>query len=685
MSAETAVPARTAAAWSAPELDPLAGRAGSLPVRVVVIALTLIATFLAINQLFNLQLLVGLVLLDNRYLYGLAGLFLAQAFLLRPAHGGAPKEQAPWYDWLLAAAALATSAYFLWNGERIVMEGWEYAAPRPAVIVGVVLWLLILEATRRSGGVALFVVVLLFSLYPPLADLLPGPIAGHPQPLADTIAYHMVSEESSFGIPMRAFGQLVIGFIIFGAALQYTGAGSFFNDMALGLVGTLRGGAAKVAIIASGFMSSMSGSVVSNVMTTGVVSIPAMKRTGFGAPYAAGVEACASTGGVLTPPVMGATAFVMASFLGIPYVEIALAAAIPALLFYFALFVQIDAYAARRGLRGIDRRELPGLRQTLARGWTYLAVFAVLVFFLVAARQETLAPFYATLALLLVNQVLPGRRLDGLGLARLVVGVGRALAELAAVLLGVGLIIGAFSVTGLAGTLVNDLLFLAGDATLVLLVMGALTSFVFGMGMTVTACYIFLAIVLAPALTRAGLDPLAVHLFIMYWGMLSYITPPVALGAFAAATIAQTGPMRAGLEAMRLGGIIYLVPFFFVLNPALIGHGAPFEVAVVLMTAVVGIGLIGAALQGYVTGLGRLSQGLGGAVVRLALLAGGFCLTVPGGGELGLDQAWLFVAGLAMATPALVCVHVANRRREVPEHSGCADLETAKARLDEPA
>jgi TRAP transporter 4TM/12TM fusion protein len=684
MSAGTVAPARTTAASSAAELDPLAGRARSFPVRAVVIGLTLVAVFLAINQLFNLQLFVGLVLLDNRYLYGLAGLFLAQAFLLRPAYGGAPKERAPWYDWLLAASALGTAGYFLWNGERILMEGWEYAAPTPAVIVGAALWLLVLEATRRCGGAALFVVVLLFSLYPPVAGLLPGPIAGHPQPLPDTIAYHMVSEESSFGIPMRAFGQLVIGFIIFGAALQHTGAGSFFNDLALGLVGTLRGGAAKVAIIASGFMSSMSGSVVSNVMTTGVVSIPAMKRTGFGAPYAAGVEACASTGGVLTPPVMGATAFVMASFLGIPYVEIAVAAAIPALLFYFALFVQIDAYAARRGLRGIDRRELPGLGRTLERGWTYLAVFAVLIFFLVAARQETLAPFYATLALLLVNQVLPGRRLDRLGLARLVIGVARALAELAAVLLGVGLIIGAFSVTGLAGTLVNDLLFLAGDATLVLLLMGALTSFIFGMGMTVTACYIFLAIVLAPALTRAGLDPLAVHLFIMYWGMVSYITPPVALGAFAAATIAQTGPMRAAFEAMRLGGIIYLVPFFFVLNPALIGHGAPFEVAVVLVTAMVGICLIGAALQGYVTGIGPLSKGLVGAGLRLLMIVGGLCFAAPGGGELGLDQAWLFIAGLTMATPALVCVHVANRRREVPEHSDRADLE-AKARVDEPA
>jgi TRAP transporter 4TM/12TM fusion protein len=650
--ANAALPGADAAAAER-EADPLAGRARSLPVRATVIVLTLVATLLAINQLFNLQFLIGAVLLDNRYLYALAAIFLAELFLLLPAYGGASRERAPWYDWLLAAVSLLLCGYFAWNGERILMEGWEYAAPDVAIAASIALWLLILEATRRAGGAVIFVVVLLFSLYPPVADLLPGPIAGFPRPLLDTLAYHVVSEESSFGIPMRAFGELVIGFIIFGAALQHTGAGVFFNNLALGLVGTLRGGAAKVAIFASGFMGSMSGSVVSNVLTTGVVSIPAMKRTGFAPAYAAGVEACASTGGVLTPPVMGTTAFVMASFLGVPYVEIALAAAIPALLYYFALFVQIDAYAARRGLRGIDRRELPSLGRTVRDGWIYIFVFAILIFFLVVTRQETLAPFYATAALLVVNQIMPGHRLGWLGCARLITGVGQSLAELVAVLLGVGLIIGAFSVTGLAGTLVNDLLFLAGDATLVLLLMGALTSFVFGMGMTVTACYIFLAIVLAPALTRAGLDPLAVHLFIMYWGMVSYITPPVALGAFAAATIARTGPIRAGLEATRLGSILYFVPFFFVLNPALIGHGAPLEVAYVIVTAVLGIFLIGAALQGYVAGMGAVPAGVVGATVRLLMFAGGLCFAVPGGGELGLDQAQLFVFGVALAAPAL--------------------------------
>ncbi len=215
---------------------------------------------------------------------------------------------------------------------------------------------------------------------------------------------------------------------------------------------------------------------------------------------------------------------------------------------------------------------MPSLRDAGREGWPYLLVFGLLIFLMVAWRMDTLAPFYATALLLVINQLLRRHRFTLKTAGDLIVGVGRALAELTAVLLGVGLIVGAFSATGLAGTLVNELIFLAGNSTLALLLMGALTAFVFGMGMTVTACYIFLAVVLAPALEQAGLNQLAVHLFILYWGMVSYITPPVALGAFAAATMAGAGPMRTGLEAMRLGGVIYVAPFFFVLNLYIFHH-----------------------------------------------------------------------------------------------------------------
>ncbi|MGG7568615.1 TRAP transporter permease [Rhodovulum sp. DZ06] len=631
--------------------EPVAGQPVlTRPARIAIGAAAALAVALAAHQLFNWQ-IFGLVLLQGLYLYSLAAIFLAAAFLAFPMR---PEKGTGIFDWILSALALGACLWFAFHAEQSLEMGWEYAAPPEAQYASILLWALILEGTRRAGGFTLFLIVAVFSVYPTFAEHVPDPLSGFSQPFMDAIPYHILSSESAFGIPMRAFGNLVIGFILFGAVLQRTGGGAFFNDLALALVGNFRGGAAKVAIFASGFMGSMSGSVISNVLTTGAVSIPAMKRTGFSAKYAAATEACASTGGVLMPPIMGATAFVMASFLSRPYVDIAVAAAIPSFLFYFGLFAQIDAYAAKRGLKGLAPGEAPKLGETVMKGWPYVTVFGVLIFMMTALRMDTLAPFYATALLLVLNQLLPGHRLSLRSAGEMIVGVGRSLAELVAVLLGVGLIVGAFSATGLAGTLVNELIFMAGDSTIALLLMGALTAFIFGMGMTVTACYIFLAVVLAPALEQAGLNQLAVHLFILYWGMVSYITPPVALGAFAAATMAGAGPMKAGFEAMKLGGVIYLAPFFFVLNPALIGEAPAGEVALSLTAAVIGVWCIAASLQGHISLMGDLPGGAIGGGLRVMLFVGGLFLAAPGGGETGLSHWTLIAIGAALALPPFV-------------------------------
>lgn len=630
--------------------------------RAVATALGTGGILLAVNQHFNLQFLVGAVVLDNRYLFLLAALFIPVVFLGFPGwrrrHPGIPA-----IDWLLAGLAAGLFAWLAAAADDILLEGWEYAAPPRARLVSILTWTIVIEATRRTGGLAIALIVLAVSLHPTVADVMPGPISGIATPFADAMGFHILSTESAFGIPMRAFGDLVVGFIVFGVAMNHTGAGAFFNDLAFALVGRWRGGAAQVAVISSGLQGSISGSVISNVISSGVVTIPAMRRTGFAPATAAGVEAVASTGGVLMPPVMGSTAFVMASFLGVPYVEVSLAAAIPALLFYFGLVVQIDGYAARRHLGRIEEADIPAARDTLARGWPFIAVFALLVWAMLRENQENLAPWFATALMLAINQALPGRRLGMVQLARFVSDCARALAELVAILLGVGLIVGAFAMTGMAGTLANDLVFLAGDSTLVLLVMGALTSFVFGMGMTVTACYIFLAITLAPALVRGGLDPLAVHLFIMYWGMVSFITPPVALAAFAAASVGQAGPMRTGFEAMRLGATIYLVPFFFVLNPALILKGAPWEVALVIATAVVGIVLFGSALQGYLVGFGAIRASVTGRAARLLLAVSGITFALPGGELVGASHVTLATAAVALAAAALGLLRLGGAAR----------------------
>ncbi|MZR31417.1 TRAP transporter permease [Sneathiella litorea] len=603
--------------------------------RAILIAVTLIVVGLAINQLFNFRFFVGHTWLDNEYQYALVGLLVPLVFLIFPASGKATFEKVPWYDTVLAAATFGLVLFFFVNAEKIIDNGWEMGAPNNIIIPGFFLWLLILEATRRAGGTALVVIVTLISLYPLYADIMPGPISGLSSSLSDTVAYHTLSAESMLGIPLRALANLVIGFLVFGVALTQTGGGKFFIDLAFAALGHVRGGPAKVAIFSSGLMGSMSGSVISNVITTGVMTIPAMRKTGFRPSYAAGVEACASTGGVLMPPIMGSTAFIMAVFLNIPYITIAVAAIIPSVLYYLALFIQIDAYAARHNMPGLPRDQLPKLGETFRQGWHFVAVFILLIVMLVYLQQEVLAPFYATALLLVINQIFSSNRWGMNEFWEFVLATGKLLAEIAAILVGVGLIVGALSITGMAGTLVNDLIFMAGGDILVLLFMGAVTSFIMGIGMTVTAAYIFLAIVLAPALVQGGLDPLSVHLFILYWGMVSFITPPVALGAFAAASIAGANPMRTGFEAMRLGSIIYFVPFFFVLDPAFIFRGELSQTAILFVSAVAGVVLIASSLQGYLVWIGNLHRhAVLGWPIRGLILIGGLALATPGGSDL---------------------------------------------------
>ncbi|MEQ8805748.1 MAG: TRAP transporter fused permease subunit [Rhodospirillales bacterium] len=599
--------------------------------RAVVIALTTAACLLSVNHIFNLGFLTGHVLLDNQYQYALVGLLVPIVFLIFPATAKGDMNRIPWWDAVLAVLFFATVLFFFVQGEHIVDKGWEMGAPQAETWAGYLLWLMVLEGTRRAGGMALFAIVVTISLYPLYADSMPGPISGLSSTLADTAAYHIMSNESILGLPMQALANLVIGFLIFGVALTRTGGGRFFIDLAFSVLGHVRGGPAKVAIFASGLMGSMSGSVISNVITTGVMTIPAMRRTGFRASYAAGVEACASTGGVLMPPVMGATAFIMAVFLNVPYIDIAIAAIVPSILFYLGLFMQIDAYAARRKMPGMRREDLPDLKRTLKDGWYFIFVFVLLIVMLVYLKREVFAPYYATVLLILITQAVSLVKCGWRVLRDFAAAVGVLLAEITAILAGVGLIVGALSISGMAGTLVNDLLFLAGGNTLVLLAMGALTSFVLGIGMTVTAAYIFLAIVLAPALIQGGLNPMAVHLFILYWGMVSYITPPVALGAYAAASVAGANAMRTGFEAMRLGSIIYFVPFFFVLDPAFILDAGWGRIVYVGIEAAIGTVMIAGALQGYLIGVGDLTRHpLLAWPARVLVFAAGLLMATPG-------------------------------------------------------
>jgi TRAP transporter 4TM/12TM fusion protein len=597
--------------------------------QAVFVLSTLTGLGLAVNQLFNLRFFAGVVLLENCYLYLLLATFFAPAFLLFPA-GPRAARRVPWYDALLFAAALGACGYFAGNAERMVREAWEFSAPTTAVAIGVGLWALLLEGARRTGGAALAGLLLLFSLYPTYAGALPGPIAGVSLTFADTIRYQTGSVEAVLGIPMRVFGTLLIGFILFGVALNVTGAGRFFTDIAMALLGTVRGGTAKVALVASGLFGMISGSAVSNVLATGVVTIPAMKRTGFRPETAAAVEANASSGGVLTPPVMGAVAFVMASVLSVPYVTVAAAAAVPALLFYLSLFLQVDGYAARHGIRGLPRAELPSLRATLGGGWFYVLAFGLLVFLLVRLRLEALAPFWATGALAVLALVRPDTRWTPARLRAFVLSSGAILTELVTVLASVGLLIGGLTVTGVIGTITSDLVRIAGGSVSALVLMTAVGCFVLGTGLTITAAYIFLAVMVAPALIQQGLHPLSVHLFILYWAVLSEITPPVALSVVTAASLAGAPVMRSMVESMRFGAVKYALPFFFVYNPALVlqDSSGP-RIVELLAGAVVGLGLVAYTLQGYLPAVGVLGRTAAGRLVRGVLLGAGLLLAIP--------------------------------------------------------
>ena len=638
----------------------------SLPRRYLLLTVTatLLSILAAIYIIFNLGSQVGYVPLETQYFYLLLTVLLPTVFILFPIRRTlTTRSSVPVYDLVLALAAFGIGGYFTFNGNAIIDEGWEYAAPDLAIYFSFAYWLIVLDALRRTGGTAVFVVAAVFSVYPVIAHLAPGFLEGAQNDWSFTATYHVFGTESIVGIPIDAFANLVIGFLVFGVALQYTGGGAFFLNLAFALLGRYRGGPAKVAIFGSGLMGSMSGSVITNVLTTGVMTIPAMKRVGFSPAYAGGVEACASTGGTLLPPIMGATAFVMAVFLEIPYTEILIAAIIPSILYYFGLFMQIDAYAARHQLSGLPESELPKVGEVIREGWYFVAVFVLLIVMLVGMQREAQAPFYATGALLVINQLAKVHRWDMASAIAFLMGIGRLFAELAAMLAGVGLIIGALSLTGKVGTLAFDLVRLAGDSTMLLLVMGAVTSFVLGIGMTVTAAYLFLAITLAPALATGGLDPLAIHLFMLYWAMISFITPPVAIGAFAAATVAGARPMQTGLEAMRLGTVIYFVPFFFVLNPALIGK-APFgEVVLVTGTALIGIMLIAAGLQGYLVGVGSLDRfDPASLLARSALILGGLTFAMPGGELIGFTHAQLVIAALCISLVGLGAALLARRQ-----------------------
>lgn len=605
----------------------------------VVVVTAFIGIMISINQLFQLQ-IAGFMPIESGYYYYILSTFLSVSFLIFPARQKDARHL-PWFDWVIFIVCVGINVYFATHSYDILTRGWEYEAPALPLVLSFTLWALALEGVRRTSGTVLFFICLVFSFYPVFGQYLSGILWGTPFTLTQTACYHAMGVESIIGIATRIVGNEIIGYIIFGAAIVSSGGGQFFMDLALSILGRTRGGSAKVSVFSSAFMASLSGSVVSNIVTTGTLTIPAMIKTGYNPRYAAAVEACASTGGTITPPIMGAAGFLIASFLNVPYAAVMGAVVFPAFLYFLMMFLQVDFRAAKMNISGLKAADLPRFIEVIKDGWFFLGSIILLTMLLLLYRITSIAPFYTILFLFACAMIRKKTRLDRKKLLDFLYQSASVLGQLTAILAGIGLIIGSFSATGVANSFSRELLLLAGENAFLLLLLGALTSFVLGIGMTVTACYVFLAVVLVPALVKIGFDPMASHLFVMFCGNLSYITPPVALGAIAASAISNTNPMATAFSAVKLGILLFILPFIFVINPAMILRGSFVEIIQAMVTSIIGSILMAGALEGWIFRLGRLA-----IVHRVILFLCGLLVVYPEGST---DIVGLILAALILA------------------------------------
>jgi TRAP transporter 4TM/12TM fusion protein len=514
---------------------------------------------------------------------------------------------------------------------------------------------LMIEGVRKSCGTSIAVLLLLMLVYALLGFLLPRPMQADdisPQ----LLVMYLYSDTSA--IPGQVLGiiaSVVLAFVIFGKLMEVSGATGFFTDTAMALMGQRRGGPAKIAVVASGMMGSISGSPVSNIMSTGVVTIPMMKRMGFNAPQAAAVEATASTGGVLAPPVMGAAAFLMAEFLNIDYAEVALAAALPAVFFYLCLYMQVDAMAARMGLAGLPRAGLPKLGAVMRAGWIFLLPMLLLVYLLLfqgfAAQYAAIVASLVLLALALVRRRMRSKS----DWEELVFGGGAMLIPLILVAGAAGLVVGVMNLTGLGQSLSVVLVQIGSEWGLfAMLVLTAALCIVLGMGMPSTAIYVVLASVVAPALVEMGVAPLAAHLFIFYFGVMSFLTPPVAVSSYVAAGLAGADMWRTGWLGLRMAGMACLLPFLWAYDPALLLQGSALGILVVCCTTLSSILLISRGV-GTIRG-SRPVMAVSGALLGAVVIAVG---TSP----IWLGHESLLAIGAAAAGFALYLAMPALTRR----------------------
>jgi TRAP transporter 4TM/12TM fusion protein len=574
----------------------------------------------------------------------------ALGFALFAPRAGQPARQVPWFDWALMLPCFLIPLHYMLDADGIEMR--SFMGPNwQDLAVGTIGILLVLEFARRTAGNVMPLIAVVFIAYCFAGPWMPGPLF-HRGVTFEAAVVEIFGNNGVLGTIVQVSATFIILFVTFAAFLTASKAGDYFNDFALALVGRLRGGPAKVTVISGILFGTISGSAVANVVASGTFTIPMMRRVGYDRETAAAVEATSSTGGQITPPVMGAGAFIMAEVLGRPYTEIALAGLIPALLFYIANYIHCDLNARKLGIRGLSRDELPRWI-TLARR-AYLASPLIL---LITILLMGYSPFRAaavgiaaTLVIMIVTALVHRLVLQRQGLLPGTLGAvwetlravetalsgsAKEVMQLIAVCAAAGVVAGVIGLTGVGGRFASLLLEIAGASTFLAMLFAMLVAIILGMGVPTTAAYAIAAAVVAPGLIRIGVDALAAHMFIFYFAILSAITPPVALASFAAASMAGADMWRTSMIAVKLGLATFIVPFMFWLSPALLAQGELIPILQAFATASLGVWLLACATEGWM---------LNGALplpLRLVSAAAGVALMVPEG--------WTDLGGLAVA------------------------------------
>ncbi len=605
---------------------------------------------LALAEALDLYRTVGMVLIKEQLLAVILGLALATVLVAKPFVRNSPRLRVPWYD--VAAAILCFGACLYVAVFYLEIVDTLFERPTASVVSGTIIIASVAECLRRTAGPLLFGFVLFFLAFGLMGHLIPGHFQGRDVDLDRLMIYVGLDSNGIIGLPIGVVASIVIAFIFFGSLLNASGGSGFFTEISTALMGRYRGGSAKIAVVASSLFGSISGSAVSNVVSTGVITIPMMKKGGYPSEKAGAIEAVASTGGQLMPPMMGAAAFLMAEFLSVPFTDVILAALIPAVLYYVSLFIQADLYAGRENIKPAEDVSLRA-SEVLSKGWPYIIPFFVIIFGLF---QLNLRP--QTAAMYAVGVTIPialiwgyrGVRMPWQKTFTALGTTGVAVTNLLMVSGMAGVVIGVLNITGLGFALTQAIIQLSGGNLAIILLMAGAISIILGMGMPTVGVYLLLATLVIPSMVEAGVPPIAAHMFAFYFGILSMITPPVAAAAFAAATVAKSDFLRTGFAAVAFGWPAYVVPFIFALSPEMLWQGTPFEIARIFLLSVAGVFLISAGWIGFWAG--RM-----GAPWRIAfVVAGVACLlpgsTIPGGAA--LDVFGLIAGALMIGTRSMM-------------------------------